>query len=970
MSRALFTLLPAVAIVATLSATAEAAEVGSVRGTVVDDTGGPVPGAVVTLSGPSIAGERSAVTDADGTFRIPSVPPGTHDLLIKHDSFAPQKMSITVRLDETTTVPVKLSLKGTASDVIVVDEELPVIDTTRSAFSTELSQQYLQNTPIGRSYQSAVRTLPGVYGRIDTQNGGPSAGNPSVRGEGQYGNNYLVDGISTRDPATKTFGSNITFDAIEDIQVYTDGLPAEFGQATGMLVNVVLKDGGDEHFGSAGLWTSTDASFQPTYPIVDLVEHQEVETLKRQSLGTELSVTAGGPVIKEKLWYFAAFDGGRSNTRYEGATVTQTRTDAEGVAKLTYFVTPDLSVQYMFSGSSSLIPNYESNSQFTQESQSLYKSDDMIHTVTGRYRPMANTEVELKGTYMPSHIDTEPMSGEEDLLTPQVFNLETGQYTNNYDSFDLNTRTRLGGSLKVTQLLDVAGHHKIKAGVEGWRLTDERELIFTGPRGTNPQGEDYAGRQYVADPDNGFPCTKEANYEDCSAWTEYVEVDIDGDGESDPLGHKGVVVSGFVQDDWSPIKPLTLNLGVRVDNETLFQNAGEKVVSNLMLSPRLGVAWDVTNDSKTLVTANWGRYYDIMGNTFAEWGDTKSSFVYREWSYHEDTGTYEEDWEQDPASNPLVYCTDTSTQAYIDGLVADYGQEYADEQAELVDSYCAGGVKPYHMDKMAFGVKREILPQFALGVRYMRSNTTGLAEDIDTNLDTWVVGSQPAETKRRDYWGLEVTAEKKFDKRWMLIGSYTYSESKGHLPGQFEIASGGLTGSNGNEVGVYLDDIDDMATRQMYIDAGYGWLVDGLAGLGRSGDDAGYYGYLPYHSFHQVKLNGTYTFDFGTSLGLVYEFDSGHAWQKRGYVDLYGDYFAFPEGRGSRFMPAVHYIDFRVAHKMEMEDNRTVELSLDVFNLPDFDTPITYYENDDENFGLTAYRQSPRSIRVGLRGTY
>jgi hypothetical protein len=265
-------------------------------------------------------------------------------------------------------------------------------------------------------------------------------------------------------------------------------------------------------------------------------------------------------------------------------------------------------------------------------------------------------------------------------------------------------------------------------------------------------------------------------------------------------------------------------------------------------------------------------------------------------------------------------------------------------------------------------VEREIIPNLAIGLRGILSATRDLPEDIDIDLDTWVIAN--SDVKRRDYKGLELTVEKQYDDRWQALFSYTLSESRGHMPGQFELASGGNTGSNGNEVGVYLDDIDDPAYRDMYYQAGYGWLVDGLAGLGTTWDDAGYYGLLPYHSTHQVKLNGSYTFPFGTTLGAVYEFDSGHAWQKRGYVYLYGDYFSFPEGRGTRFMPPVHYVDVRVAHAIDLRRGRSLEATLDVFNLPGLQTPVTYYENDNASFGKVLYRQSPRAIRAGVKFTY
>ena len=167
-----------------------------------------------------------------------------------------------------------------------------------------------------------------------------------------------------------------------------------------------------------------------------------------------------------------------------------------------------------------------------------------------------------------------------------------------------------------------------------------------------------------------------------------------------------------------------------------------------------------------------------------------------------------------------------------------------------------------------------------------------------------------------------------------------------------------------------MDDVSDADVRAGIYDANGGWFLDGLGGLGTATDDAGYFGYLPYHSFHQIKANAFYKLPWGTNFGIVYEFDSGHAWQKRALVPLYGDYYAFQEGRGSRFMPSVHYVDVRLAQAFKLDELRTLEVTLDVFNLPDTSTPITYYENDNDSFGLTLNRQEPRAIRAGMKLTY
>jgi hypothetical protein len=167
--------------------------------------------------------------------------------------------------------------------------------------------------------------------------------------------------------------------------------------------------------------------------------------------------------------------------------------------------------------------------------------------------------------------------------------------------------------------------------------------------------------------------------------------------------------------------------------------------------------------------------------------------------------------------------------------------------------------------------------------------------------------------------------------------------------------------------------MDSPDARTLFFDIGLGRYVNGLNGLGTTQNDQGWYGYLPYHSFHNLKLQGSYTLPFGTTIGAIYEFDSGNAWQKRGYVALYRDYFGFPEGRGSRYMPAVNYFDLRLAHKLDLDGDAgdmAVEITVDCTNVLDFQAPITYYQNDNELFGLTMYRQPPRALRVGARFFY
>lgn len=919
----------------TLVAPAHAAQTGDITGTVKDADGIPVPGALVTLGGPNIANPVQVATDDEGGFHFLNVAPGTHQLEIAAPGLSPAKLAVTVRLDVTSFVPVHLSV---GSVEITVTDTPPAIDTTRSSVSTELSAEALQHLPTARNYQAAVNMIPGVSGRVDTESGGPGTGNPSVRGEGQYGNNYLVDGISTRDPATKTFGTDVNFDAIQDIQVYTDGAPAEFGQATGMLVNVVTKDGGDVHHGSGGYYFGSGFSWGE-YDILDPELHAEVPTEKRQFMDHELSLTAGGPLIKKQIWYFAALDLASGDTVYEGGDpeFPYAQRSIGGFGKISWFATPNFQIQYQLNGQYSHVDNYETSDQYLPESQSRYTSDDLGHQVTVKARPNPNGELVLQGLYQQGHVLTTPAS--DDLTAPTIQNLDTGVYSGNYSGVDAGTRSRAGGSLTYTHFAKgKTGTHRPKVGAELWRLYEDREITYSG---------DGDGYQYLSSPEEGYPCVTE-DHSDCYGYTQYERAGA--------IGHGALVFSAFAQDDWQPIPTVSTNLGVRVDREVLHNSSQQVVVDSWMFSPRLGASWDATNDRRTLVSLNAGRYFDLNGNTFADWGDTRSAFVYKQYAFNAQTGEYDLIYEQNPETAPSVYCNDQSL------------SQLSDADRAYIEPYCNGNLRPYHMDKLVIGVQREIAPLLVVGLRGILSQTVDLPEDINID-DSYFIITNP-EAKRRDYRALELTLTRQFDTHWQLLASYTLSESTGTMPGQFETASGGEFGSSGNEVGVYNDDVNDTDTRTAYFDSGDGAYLDGLNGLGTNADDAGYYGYLPYHSFHSIKLNGSYTFNFGGTVGLVYEFDSGHAWQKRAFTETYQDYYSFPEGRGSRFMPPTQYIDLHLAQSFDLKHGRAAEISVDVFNVADFQTPITYYENDNANFGLTLYRQAPRSIRAGVRLTY
>lgn len=948
----LLTLAASVAVVMV----AEARDTGDIRGTIEDTDGLPVADAKVVLTGDGFAGEISEITDANGTFDFDGLPSGDYTIVVYWDDAPMVQADVAIDINRTTSVPLTIDLSADVEEIEVVSYA-PVIDTTSSALDAAISDDAMQNLPVGRSFIDVVSTLPGVSSRTDT--GGTTS--PSVRGEGAYGNNYFIDGVSVRDPATKTSGQDVNFDVIKEIQVYTDGAPAEFGQFTGMAVNVVTKDGGNEHHGSASVYYSQHAWINSEYDILNPNTGKEEPTTKRKFRTPTVFGTFGGPIVKDKLWYQGAVDFGYSTSVPEGADADFPRQSYTGSAffKLTAFANDKTTIRLVFNDQFGQSVNNNASVLVDPAAYENLNSNTFNSLLTVTWRPDYSAELVTRAGVLYSTLNAVPASGDE--LTPARTDGD-GIARDNAQNYDYNKRMRAGGGLTFTKIWEeAAGRHKFKTGAEYWFLRDSRELVNTGrteQEWINADGELQPGdvrdlgTRYSGTPD--YPCQDSTNYSDCQFrehWT-----------NAGALGNSVHTVFFFIQDDWSPVRNFTLNLGFRMDVERGLNDEGNppetkdldqlidgtpladiesgKLNAMYMPAPRVGFAWDITNDGKTKLAAHYGWYYDIAGSSLWSWANARSANGFMRFQNANAPGE-DPDWQwtntQDPEGHPLIY---------------------------------AKGLIPARMEKVVVSFERELVPFFALGVRGIWSQSKNIPEDVDVNFDDWFIMNSPL--KSRNYRAVEFTVEKRFNDNWQLFGSYTLSESIGHMPGQFETESGGSSGSNGNGVGVYLDDVGEQATRQEFFDGGLGIYMDYLSGLGRYSvsdpdfnDDAGYWGYLPYHSFHNVKLNFSYTFDFGTTLGAVYEFDSGSAWQKNTIVEFYG-FNGMGQGRGSRFMPAANYLDLRLAQAIYFQKERQLEITFDVFNVLGLKAPTTYFRNDTAAFGATTSRQAPPSFRAGL----
>jgi hypothetical protein len=252
------------AIAGASSALAQEVTTGTITGQVVDAQGLAIPGATVTVTSPQ--GRKTFLTDAEGRFHAPFLTPGRHALRIELEGFRPVTIErVDVSLGERVVLPnIMLRLGGVTEQVEVIGTP-PVVDTTSTSIGTNLDSDFLARIPTQRQLTDVVYLAPGV-----STSGDVGEANPSISGATGLENQYVIDGVNVSNPGYGgvgsysivfgSLGTGVPFDFVKEVQVKTGGYEAEFGQATGGVVQAVTKSGGNTFNGSTFATSSREAS--------------------------------------------------------------------------------------------------------------------------------------------------------------------------------------------------------------------------------------------------------------------------------------------------------------------------------------------------------------------------------------------------------------------------------------------------------------------------------------------------------------------------------------------------------------------------------------------------------------------------------------------------------------------------------------------------------------------------------------
>ncbi len=576
----------------------------TIEGTVTDQNGAVVAGATVKVTGSNT--ERSATTGSDGVYRVAALPAGTYTLAVSQTGFAAATYSVELTLNRVAKFDVQLKVGGGVGGEVTVTSELPLLEPSASSTGTTITPQQIQSFPVnGREYLDLMQLVPGVA--INRQaDAGSDKANP-VLGERSGNNNFLIDGQPNKDSVNGGPAAQFNQETIAEFQVLTTGYKAEFGQASGAIVNVITKSGGNGFHGVGSFFHRNDA-FDSSNSLDSSVT--DAPDLTRY----DYSVALGGPIFRNKMFFFGSAErisedrvlnfvfpdtgnplvnqllrdqeepfNNPSRTRETRAFLKLS--EQLGAHQLTQEVnyTNGFVKEFLPLSAAGSLPSARNNQGFRKLFLAFGdtallgdKGDPYILSVRGGYRDEPSST-------RPAH----PEAGGSTFYDPFSSNsccfllgdLPAVSFGNALTGSNLDQKyTSLTANLNK-----LFGDHDVKFG---WNF------MRTKVDGLDPRIVQVQLFGTTAD----F-----AQYGPIAGGIPLIAVVGGNTPKDDEIHLNNYYNALFVQDDWKLLKNLTLNLGIRWDNDSEFE-------ARKNFSPRVGVAWSVT--PKTIVRANFGVFYD------------------------------------------------------------------------------------------------------------------------------------------------------------------------------------------------------------------------------------------------------------------------------------------------------------------------------------------------------------------------
>ena len=889
---------------------------GSLSGWVKDEQGGILAGATVTLSSPAqIGGDQRTTANDRGEWRFPVLAPGVYTILVE---MAPgftayREEGIGLGAGAAIERPVVLQLAGVSQAVTVTAGA--TIESRSSGLEARFTSDYLETVPTRRfSMFDAIRSAPGMS---PTSPSSGTVNTVSSFGSGVNENAFLIDGTNFTCPCSGVSRAEPNVDVIQEVHVQSIGASVEFGNIQGAVINVVTKQGGARFQSQSAYYGQ--ASGLTAHPIVlPVTNGTQPSSGYERDRYTDFTTGLGGPAIRDRLWFYGAYQYLRDYDSQPGADPAFPRKYEQDkiFGKLTWRLTPSL--QMMHSFHEEFWENPEPPTLSTPFETTLRRHASVPSSTFANltYTPSSQSVWDFRvGRYVLDQLD-DPST--RDRTTPNRFDRITVVSSGNVREMGGLKLDRITAKAVFTRYQSawLGANHEFRAGIQLERGEHRAPTVIPG------------GVRYIDS--NGAPF--QAVYRAPSI-----------------AGGRADMVALFVSDSIALNDRVTVNAGVRFDHSRASSQdvpaldasgmETDETIAGLgtlytwnVVSPRLGVTARLSADGRTMLRASYGRFNQGVL-----------------------TG------ELSPI-HPGV--TPTRTMAF-DSATGGYTQ-----LVSVVDPRINFALDPQtqtpRTDEYSVGVDRHLTDRLVASAAYIRKSGANFIAWTDTagtyreetrtiggyTLPIFVLTNAPRDRRflltnpadfSLDYHGLVVAMEKRMSSGWQASGSYTFSQVSGLQAASAATADGAQ--------------LSTVAPANMF-----GSDPNNLTNAD---------GRLPNDRPHVFRVTGVVQvprIDVLVSANLQHF--SGKPWAATAQVSLpQGDQRILLEDRGTRRLPSQTILDFRVSKTLRFGEARRVDLFFDLLNLLN-DSAEEALVSDvlaSSTFGRPRSFVDPRRAMIGIR---
>jgi hypothetical protein len=961
---------------------AAAADKGTLKVVVVDSEGASLPGVTVTISSPNMMGTKTQISNENGEALFINLFPALYEVKTNLENFQEViSKDIRVRVDKETEVRVEMKMSP-LQESITVTAEYDLVDTKKSTIAEHVTHDYIEALPVSRDFVGYAQLVTGVN-MVPNSQGKDTGQDPAGKGGLNYwarnarmgtrDNFYFLDGISITGLDSQRAGMTFNNEVIQEQQVMTSGVPAEYGGGRGVVANIITKSGGNNLSGSVNFYLQRKSFWGGFKGLAK--EDERLQPYKDNKFDT--AFTLGGPIMKDSLWFFVSGQYRNDSDTFnlsESASASQEEVDYSqnrynGFGKLSFNLTnrDSLTVTY-FLDYYDVAGSQSKNTVISR--QSLRKRHYMAYN--GHYQHVFSDNIivnlryghyELEDTDRPRY----PGMGINDTLYflpgvhPRFEDFQFGNQPserdnkNTRDQFRVTAEYYLGNmdikaGLMYTNendrdtriMLNGEQYNSLDPNLSGWTLG---ELLAAG---VFPYGE----IQYRVIPNMN------------AAWdstAEYYDFNNDGVVTMDELGQAvftspsehGVKFlrwyqvqsginkvrakrwTGFVMDDWRISDQFTLNAGLRFENHNYRDSEGGEILHmKTVFLPRIGLAWDIGGNGTQKLTFFYGHYSDPTSLRPVHMaGDISGQVMFHQMWLANDWYTFKSRGSAE--HRDMVFAPNMK-----DSLSREYSLTY---ETDLGNGLMISSQAYFRQDR-------------------------NLLEDIDIPVYvdyiagdpqwghlalTWEDFGYPAEGPsirpnfflanlyggKRDIYGFDFEVSKRFKNGSLIVGQYSFKDGRGN--------------STADQDALFQGDMVELDCRNP-------WMWGPLPGT------------IP----HKLKLFGTYRTPFGLNIGGIFYWTSGIIFTES-YLQ-YDAYLNYPLNdqwtelakSGQEKGPGWYQIDLKLNYIYRFAQNYNVELFFDIYNLTD--NQDGYYVEFARNSQAWDYKQvksvlNPRRIYLGAR---